>query len=389
MGSNLSYVLITPYTIAKSRVGGVLSRLLTQTDLELVGAQIITLDEALVKEYADSLRQREPREELTLIADYVEKNLGSSEDRKYLSLLLLFRGEEPCKKLLSICGRIHTRQDEVYAIPAETIRATYADLIYSQENEVSYFEPAILTPRSQEEADSDLLRFARSLEGKANIIQMSYPDPSKIEQTLVILKPDNWDRNSLRPGAIMDMFSRTGLRIVGIKIHRFSMAEALGFYGPVEDVLKQKLAPGFGNQARELLEKEFNLKLSDETALYLAGSFGIDQAKAQFADIVEFMSGKRPTACPPEDLQKPGDVKCMIIIYEGTDAINKIRGVLGPTDPLKAPDGTVRREFGSNVMVNSAHASDSKESYEREKAIIKVNENTLASIIKEGCSPQL
>jgi nucleoside diphosphate kinase len=387
MGRNLSYVLVTPYTIAKSRTGGVLSRLLTQTDLELVGAQIITLDEAFVKEYADSLCQREPQAELALIAEYVEKNLGPSEGRKHRSLLLLFRGEAPCKKLLSICGPIHTKRVEVDNISAETIRATYADLIFSKdnENEVSYFEPAVLTPRLQEDADSDLLRFASFLEGKANIIQnISYTDPSKIEQTLVILKPDNWSRNSSRPGAIIDMFSRTGLRIVGIKIHRFSMAEALGFYGPVEEVLKKKLAPGFGNQARELLEKEFNLKLSEETARYLAGSFGIEQAKAQFADILEFMSGKRPDSCPPEDMEKPGDVKCMIIIYEGEDAISKIRDVLGPTDPLKAPDGTVRREFGSNVMVNSAHASDSKESYDREKAIVKVNENSLASIIRDN-----
>jgi nucleoside diphosphate kinase len=387
MGRNLSYVLATPYTVAKSRAGGVLSRLLPQTDLELVGAQMITLDEAFAKEYADSLREREPREELNLIADYVEKNLGPSEGRKHRSLLLLFRGEDPCKKLISICGHIHTKHVEVDNISAETIRATYADLIFSKDNqdEVSYFEPAVLTPRLQKDADSDLLRFARFLDGKANIIQnIDYSDPTKIEQTLVILKPDNWRHNSSRPGAIIDMFSRTGLRIVGIKVHRFSMAEALGFYGPVEDVLKEKLAPGFGNQAKELLEKEFNLKLSDETARYLAGSFGIEQAKAQFADIVEFMSGKRPNSCAPEDMEKPGQVKCMIIIYEGEDAIRKIRDVLGPTDPLKAPDGTVRREFGSNVMVNTAHASDSKQSYEREKEIVKVNENYLVSIIRDN-----
>jgi len=57
--------------------------------------------------------------------------------------------------------------------------------------------------------------------------------------------------------------------------------------------------------------------------------------------------------------------------------------VLGPTDPLKAPEGTVRREFGSNVMVNTAHASDSVESYNREKDIVKVNENSLVKIIRE------
>jgi nucleoside diphosphate kinase len=73
----------------------------------------------------------------------------------------------------------------------------------------------------------------------------------------------------------------------------------------------------------------------------------------------------------------------MIIIYEGENAIKKIRDVLGPTDPLKAPGGTVRREFGSNVMVNTAHASDSEESFQRESGIVRINENTLGSIIED------
>jgi nucleoside diphosphate kinase len=73
----------------------------------------------------------------------------------------------------------------------------------------------------------------------------------------------------------------------------------------------------------------------------------------------------------------------MILVYEGENAIKKIRDVLGPTDPLKAPGGTVRREFGSNVMVNTAHASDSTESYEREKEIVKIEENSLIPIIAE------
>jgi nucleoside diphosphate kinase len=73
---------------------------------------------------------------------------------------------------------------------------------------------------------------------------------------------------------------------------------------------------------------------------------------------------------------------CLILFYEGENAINKIRDVLGPTDPLKAPSGTVRREFGSNVMENTAHASDSLESVERERNIVKINENSLEAIIR-------
>jgi hypothetical protein len=95
------------------------------------------------------------------------------------------------------------------------------------------------------------------------------------------------------------------------------------------------------------------------------------------------MSGKRPDRCVPKDRDRPGNVKSMILVYEGENAIKKIRDVLGPTDPLKAPGGTVRREFGSNVMINTAHASDSPESFERERRIVRTGENSLASIIRE------
>jgi len=272
------------------------------------------------------------------------------------------------------------------ALSGETIRDTYADLIFSRNNpdEVTYFEPAVLTPRSQGEANEDLLYMADFLKGRGNIVQnVTYPDPEKIEQTLVIIKPDNWTHNSSRPGAIIDMFSRTGLRIIGIKVYRFSLAEAMDFYGPVEAVFKEKLAPRFGQQAKEILEREFSLTLGEQSAKTLTDTFGIDCAKDQFAQVVQFMSGKVPGGCPPNEMSKPGDVKCMVLVYEGENAIKKIRDVLGPTDPLKAPDGTVRREFGSNVMVNTAHASDSIESYNREKAIVKTDENSLESIIRE------
>ncbi|MDR0494320.1 MAG: nucleoside-diphosphate kinase [Treponema sp.] len=387
MSKNLSYVLVTPYTIAKSRTGGVISRLLSRTDLELVGAQIFAPDEKFAKEYADSLRKRAPQNQLMLLADYVEQKFSPSNGRPHRTLLLLFQGENPCEKLLSACGHIYTQHVEVDALSGETIRDTYADLIFSPNNPevAAYFEPAVLTPRSQAEADQDIVFMGKFLKGKGNIVlNATYPDPSKIEQTLVIIKPDNWKHNSSRPGTIIDMFSRTGLRIIGIKVHRFSLAEALDFYGPVEAALKNKLASGYGRRAKELLEKEFNFTLSGESAKVLEETFGIDCAGDQFAQIIEFMSGKRPGAYSPGEMKKTGDVKSMILIYEGENAINKIRDVLGPTDPLKAPGGTVRREFGSNVMVNTAHASDSAESYNREKAIVKTDENSLEAIIREN-----
>ena len=386
MSKGLSYVLVTPYTVAKSRTGGVLSRLLSRTDLDLVGAQIFAPDEKFTQKYAAALRDRAPSNQLVLLADYVSQYLGPYGGRPHRTLLLLFRGENPCEQLLNACGHLYTQHIEVDAIAGETIRDTYSDLIFSADNpeEVRYFEPAVLTPRSQDEANIDLKMMADFLGSAENLVQnVVYPDPSKIERTLVIIKPDNWTHNSSRPGAIIDMFSRTGLRIIGIKVHRFSLAEALNFYGPVEAVLKEKLAPTFGKKAKDLLEKEFLFHLSDEMSQIISAGFGAECARDQFYQIVEFMAGKRPGNYSAEEMTKPGSSKCMILVYEGEGAVKKIRDVLGPTDPLKAPDGTVRREFGSNVMVNTAHASDSSESFEREQKIVRINHNSVVSVIKE------
>jgi nucleoside diphosphate kinase len=388
MEQTLSYVLVTPYTIAKSRTGGVIARLLSRLDLELVGAQMIAPDEAFVKEYAGLIRnQKDPvnPKAADLLADYVLNHLAPSGGRKHRSLLLLFRGTEAVRKLSDIVGALYPENMGIESITGETIRDTYADMIVDPDDpsRVTYFEPAVLTPRSQEAADQNLALFARFLENQPNIIEnVIYSDPSKIERTLVILKPDNWKYNSSRPGTIIDMFSRTGLRIIAIKVHRFSIAEALEFYGPVKDALKNKLSPVFGKKAKELLEAEFKISLSETTEKALTESFGVEYAVDQFEQIVEFMSGQKPSKCPVEEMNQPGSVKCMILIYEGENAVNKIRDVLGPTDPLKAPMGTVRREFGSNVMVNTAHASDSPDNAKREMGIVKINHNNCSEVIK-------
>jgi nucleoside diphosphate kinase len=382
--NGLSYVLVTPYTIAKSRTGGVISRLLSRLDLELAGAQMIAPDKDFVEKFAASLRGEVPND-VSLLADYAAANMAPSGGRRHRSLLLLFQGDNPCEKLTAICGRLYPEHRDFDSLTGETIRDTYADLICDpgDSEKVSYFEPAVLTPRSQKWADRDLALFADFLTGQENIIKnMQYPDPAKIEQTLVIIKPDNWQYASSRPGTIIDMFSRTGLRIVGIKVHRFSLAGALEFYGPVEAALKEKLAPVFGEKAREILERELKIRLSVDTENVLTSSVGLEYAQDQFYKIIEFMSGKRPDTCPPREQDWPGAVKCMILVYEGVAAIKKIREVLGPTDPLKAPGGTVRREFGSNVMVNTAHASDSPENFDRERNIVKIEENPLGSIIE-------
>ena len=69
----------------------------------------------------------------------------------------------------------------------------------------------------------------------------SYATQRDRQRTLVLIKPDNFRFATGRPGNVIDFFSRTGLYIVGIKVHRMSTADAMEFYGPVREVLRTKL----------------------------------------------------------------------------------------------------------------------------------------------------
>jgi nucleoside diphosphate kinase len=227
--------------------------------------------------------------------------------------------------------------------------------------------------------------FAEFCESSENMIDNSVGSMPEDERTLVIIKPDNWRHPSSRPGNIIDMLSRTGLRIVGCKVHRMSVSDALEFYGQVKDALHGKLAQKIGEKAKTLLEEAFKITLPEDAVSKLVEAVGYPFADDQFSQLIEFMSGKRPELCKTqEELDRQNmEAKCLILIYEGPDAVQKIRNVLGPTDPSKAPGGTVRRDFGSDVMVNTAHASDSQESFLRETRIIRISQNSLAARIRE------
>ncbi|MDF2377336.1 MAG: nucleoside-diphosphate kinase [Verrucomicrobiales bacterium] len=47
------------------------------------------------------------------------------------------------------------------------------------------------------------------------------------------------------------------------------------------------------------------------------------------------------------------------LILEGDDVIAKVRSMLGPTNSAEAPEGTIRGDFGEDMMINICHASDS------------------------------
>ena len=53
-------------------------------------------------------------------------------------------------------------------------------------------------------------------------------------------------------------------------------------------------------------------------------------------------------------------------VFEGEDAVERIRRLMGATDPVKAEKGTIRKDYGLDIQRNSTHASDSPENAEKE-----------------------
>jgi nucleoside-diphosphate kinase len=51
----------------------------------------------------------------------------------------------------------------------------------------------------------------------------------------------------------------------------------------------------------------------------------------------------------------------IVMALKGVDIVAKVRDLLGPTDSRKAPKGTIRGDFGTEMMKNVVHASDSDE----------------------------
>ncbi|HLH55657.1 MAG TPA: nucleoside-diphosphate kinase [Verrucomicrobiae bacterium] len=385
MAQQLAYVIITPYSLHKSRTGGILSRLITRTGLDLVGARMFAPSAELVKKYSEetiSANDPQDRRIQELIYNYILQNFSpdAKSGRKRRVMMLLFQGEDAVRKTRSVVGNITTERRG-----GETIRDTYGDLIQDENGQVRYFEPAVLAAPTPEEAESKLRLWAQYSDSDGGVLEnvIGYQPNERPQRTLVLIKPENFRFPTGRPGNMIDFFSRTGLFIVAVKVHRMSVVQALEFYGPVREVLRSKLKDMVASKAKGLLEKEFGFKLGPTEEQQLGNVLGPVFGDSQFENIVKFMSGRAPSETAPEDQKKPGTEKCIALVYEGVEAVGKIRDVLGPTDPSKAPPGSIRREFGQTIMVNAAHASDSEENAKREMGIVNVGENTFRQIVEQ------
>lgn len=128
-----------------------------------------------------------------------------------------------------------------------------------------------------------------------------------MQHSLILLKPDAVTKKIC--GKVISRFEEAGLTIRGCKMIRLS-----------PEILKEHYA--------HIADKPF------------------------YPEVEAFMSS----------------VPVIALALEGEDCIAKIRDMLGVTDSTKAAPGTIRAEFGEDMMINVAHASDSEETAVKEVA---------------------
>jgi len=131
---------------------------------------------------------------------------------------------------------------------------------------------------------------------------------SELERTFVLLKPSCVDRGLI--GEVISRFERKGLLIRGLKML----------------VMR-----------RELAERLYE----------------VHKGKDFYERLINAVTGRRVVA----------------LLIEGRDAIAVVRKLIGATDPAKAEPGTIRGDLGIDLTDNIIHASDSRESYQREAPI--------------------
>src|SRR6516162_11013792 len=232
MAEQLAYAIITPYSLHKSRTGGILSRLLSRTGLELAGARMFGPSQELVEKYSEatiSANDPQDRRIQELIYQYILQNLSPDPKtgRRRRVMMLLFRGEDAVRKTRSVVGNISADRRG-----GETIRDTYGDLITDENSQVRYFEPAVLAAPTPEEAESKLRIWAQYSDSDGGVLEnvIGYQSGETAQRTLVLIKPENFRFPTGRPGNMIDFFSRTGLFIVSVKLHRMSVGQAIEFY---------------------------------------------------------------------------------------------------------------------------------------------------------------
>lgn len=345
MTTELTYVVITPYSLIKSRTGNIIARLMSLSGCDLVGIRMMRPSDSFVDEYIRRVKSLSISPGLgEALVDYIDQNLRREnilrQDNR--CLFLLFEGKDAVERIYDVVGELTTAA-ESEAIRG-TIRGTYSDYVTTPHGTVRYFEPAVLLPTNLEYAKNNLELFAELGFNDSGI----YEECSEGETTLVILKPDNFFKHSVRPGNMIDMFSKTGLRIVGARMIRMSAAQGEEFYGFLRDVFKKKLKPRIATRLKQGMEGLFNFQITDEEYDAMAEVINEKNSLYEFAQIVKYMTGLDRKNESPSDRDKPGEHRALALLYRGPNAVETIRERLGVTDPAIAAEGTIRSDFGQH-----------------------------------------
>ena len=373
MSEQLAYALITPYSLYKSRTGGIIGRMLAHARLELLAARMYVFSDEFVDAYQKVVC---PTTTEPAVAEawhrYIDENLRPNNPWGFVprSLLLLFRGPNAVRHLKDDVIGAFTEQPV-----GDTIRGTYGDFVRDESGKIRYFEPAVITcpDPALNNAHLKLLADFATKDGGVHTGRISYDKQPQV--SLVMLKPDNFERRSRRPGNIIDTFSLTGLRIVAAKLFNMTVAQGEEFYGPLKGIFVKKLKGNVTQEVYERLHNAFSFPFTMGDAEKVADMLAERNATTEFNKIVEYMTGVNPEdVIDPAEKAAASRTTCLALLYEGPDAIDRIRSVLGSTDPTKAEPGTVRSDFGRDLMRNGAHASDSPESALRERRIVGLAE---------------
>src|SRR5258708_30781110 len=114
MAQQLAYVIITPYSLGKSRTGGILSRLITRTGMELAGARMFAPSMELVNKYSEAIisaNDPQDRRIQELIYNYILQNLAPDPKtgRRRRVMVLLFKGDDAARE--TTAGGCHIGPD--------------------------------------------------------------------------------------------------------------------------------------------------------------------------------------------------------------------------------------------------------------------------------------
>jgi hypothetical protein len=154
-----------------------------------------------------------------------------------------------------------------------------------------------------------------------------------------------------------------------------SAAQGEEFYGFLREIFKRKLKYRVAERIREGIGDLFGFEITNDEYNAMAEVIVEKNAAYEFSLIVKYMTGVDPYSASPEDPNKPGTHRGLALLYRGLSAVGKIRERLGVTDPSMAAAGTIRSDFGHNIMQNAAHASDSVQRAIQERKIIGFYEN--------------